>query len=68
MGNQSGNLRAQLVAGGECSDIEAAKQLIRDKFGVQILVVENSDERAALEHFMLAVLRARYSDKRGLAS
>lgn len=68
MGDQAGNLRAQLVAGGECSDVEAAKRLIRERFGVQILVVENSEERAALEHFMLAVLRPRYSDKRGVTA
>lgn len=62
MGNQAGNLRAQLVTGGECPDVDAAKLLIREKFGVQVLVVDNSDERARLEHFMLAVLRPRYSD------
>lgn len=68
MGDQASNLRAQLVAGGECSDVEAAKRMIRERFGVQLLVVENSEERASLEHFMLAVLRPRYSDKRGLTA
>jgi hypothetical protein len=66
MGDQPGNLRAQMVGGGECSDIEAAKQVIREKFGVQVLVIQDSVERASLEHFMLAVLRPRYSDKRGI--
>jgi hypothetical protein len=62
MGNQAGNLRAQLVAAGECADIEAAKRLIRGKFGVQVLVVENAEDRTWLEHFMLSVLTPRYSD------
>src|SRR6266853_2857791 len=60
MGNQSGNLRAQLVAGGECPDHESAKLLIRERLGVQILVVEDAEERARLEHFMLGVLWPRY--------
>ncbi len=62
MGNQSGNLRAQLIAGGECADLEAAKRFVRENLGVQVLVVENAEERAWLEHFMLGVLRPRYCD------
>jgi hypothetical protein len=62
MGNQAGNLRAQLVAGGACTDLEAAKELIRGSLAVQVLVVEEDSERAWLEHFMLGVLRPRYCD------
>lgn len=62
MGNQAGNLRAQLVAGGVCTDLETAKRLIRDSFAVQILAVEDEEERTWLEHFMLGVLRPRYCD------
>ncbi len=45
MGNQKGNLRAQLVEGGVCTDLEAAKQLIRGSLAVQILVVDDEQER-----------------------
>jgi hypothetical protein len=62
MGNQAGNLRAQLVADGVCADLEAAKRLIRDSLSVQFLVVEDEEERTWLEHFMLGVLRPRYCD------
>lgn len=61
MGNQTGNLRAQLVAAKTCTDLEAAKRLIRGSFAVQILVVEDDDERTWLEHFMLGILRPRFS-------
>jgi len=62
MGNQAGNLRAQLVVSGVCADLEAAKRLIRESLAVQILVIEDEEERAWLEHFMLGVLRPRYCD------
>lgn len=62
MGNQAGNLRAQLVAGGVCSDLEAAKGIIRGTLAVQVLRVEDEAERTWLEHFMLGVLRPRYCD------
>ena len=62
MGNQAGNLRAQLVNDGICSDLEGAKDLIRRDFVVQIFLLPDDKERALFEHFMLAVLRPRYSD------
>ena len=49
MGNQTGNLRAQLVAGGVCSDVGNAKRFIREHLAVQVFVVENPDERVWLE-------------------
>jgi len=62
MGNQTGNLRAQLVADGACADLEMAKRLIRESLAVQILPVDDEEERTWLEHFMLGVLRPRYCD------
>lgn len=62
MGDQTGNLRAQLVTDGVCSDLEAAKRLMRGSLAVQILAVEDEEERTWLEHFMLCVLRPRYCD------
>jgi hypothetical protein len=62
MGDQKGNLRAQLVKDGICPSLEAAKELMRRDFVVQIFPVPDAAERASLEHLMLAVLRPRYSD------
>jgi len=62
MGNQPGNLRAQLVAGGVCTDLEAAKRHIRGSLVVQIVVVEDAQDRTWLEHFMPGVIRPRYCD------
>jgi len=62
MGNQPGNLRAQFVAGGDCSDLESAKQYMRDSLVVQVLVANDAEERTWLEHFMLGVLRPQYCD------
>jgi hypothetical protein len=62
MGDQTGNLRAQLVGAGKCTDLEAAKRLIRERLEVQVLVVEDAEERAWLEHFMLGVLKPEYCD------
>jgi hypothetical protein len=62
MGDQHGNLRSQLVNGGMCSDLDAAKLYIRRSLAVQFLIVEDPDERAWLEHFMLGVLAPQYCD------
>lgn len=62
MGDQKGNLRAQLVADRVCADIESAKLFIRENLVVQVLVVENDQERTWLEHFMLGVLQPRFCD------
>lgn len=62
MGNQQGNLRAQLVSGGTCADMESAKAFIREKLAVQVLVVEDDVERIWVEHFVLSVLRPTYCD------
>jgi len=62
MGDQEGNLRTQLVNDGLCPNIEVAKRFIRDQLAVQVLVVDDRDERTWLEHFMLGVLRPKYSD------
>jgi len=63
MGNQAGNLPAQLVSGGDCVDLNAAKQFMRQSLAVQVLPIADAQERASLEHFILAVLQPRYSDK-----
>ncbi len=62
MGDQAGNLRRQLVAGGVCTDLEATKRYVRANLAVQVLAVEDAEDRAWLEHFMLGVLRPRYCD------
>ena len=56
-GDQTGNIRAQLVRAGRCQSSEAAKAFLRERCAVQILVIEDEAERKWAEHFMLAVLR-----------
>jgi hypothetical protein len=63
MGDQAGNLAPQLVRCGDCVDLRAAKQFIRENLVVQVLAVPDQRERAWLEHFILAVLRPRFSDR-----
>jgi len=67
MGNQPGNLRAQLVKDGICPHLKAAKDLIRRDLEVQIFLLADDKERALFEHFMIAVLRPRYSDENPLS-
>lgn len=62
MGSQTGNLRAQLVRGGICPDMEAAKTHMRRRLVVQVLVVHDDQKRASLEHMILAVLQPTYCD------
>jgi hypothetical protein len=62
MGNQNGNLRAQLVGSGQCRDMEHAKNWIRENCLVSFLELDDSSERANVEHFMLAVLKPRFCD------
>ena len=64
MGKQAGNLRSQLVKSGKVNDLDEAKEWIRQNCSVAYLednFMEGLDMRWA-EHFMLAVLRPRFSD------
>jgi len=62
MGDQPGNLRAQLVASGICSDLEGAKNWIRKNCSARFLEIPADSVRANFEHFMLAVLQPRFCD------
>ena len=66
MGNQSGNLRSQLVNAGVCVDLEEAKDWIRQHCAVRWIEKDVLDRIGVeinwAEHFMLAVLRPRFSD------
>jgi len=61
MGNQSGNLRKQLINGGVCQTLEEAKEHIRQYMQVQVLVIADNEQRKRAEYFMLAVLNPKYS-------
>ena len=63
MGDQSGNLRQQLIKDKICSRLEETKPWIRQHCQVQFLVIENGKERTIAEHLMLAVLQPRYADE-----
>lgn len=66
MGSQAGNLRAQLVKDGTVADLKEAKQWIRQNCLVQFLRKNRLDDKSIkmkwAEHFMLAVLRPRFSN------
>lgn len=62
MGSQPGNLRSQLVHDGVCSDSDEAKRWVQRHCRVRVLVVPDEEERRWGEHFMLSVLRPKYSD------
>jgi hypothetical protein len=60
MGNQSGNLRAQLVAAKTCKDLREAKTWVRANCSVRFLVVEDANALRWGEHFVLSVLRPTF--------
>ena len=62
MGNQNGNLRAQLVRSGRCSSMEETKRYIQDNCEVQFVIIEQDDARKWAEYFLLSVLRPDFSD------
>ncbi len=63
MGDQSGNLRQQLIKDKICARLEDTKPWIRQHCRVQFLVIENGKERTIAEHLMLAVWQPRYADE-----
>ena len=62
MGNQTGNLRAQLVGAGRCGTLDEAKDWIRGNCEVRFVVTNKDTDIRWIEHFMLAVLRPEFSD------
>lgn len=62
MGNQTGNIRSQLVRAGMCKDLDAAKSFLQSSCSVQWIVIEDKEERKWAEHFVLAVLQPTFSD------
>jgi hypothetical protein len=62
MGNQRGNLRAQLVTDGICPDIEQAKLWVSRYCVVQYFIVQEAELRRWAEYYMLSVLRPKYCD------
>ena len=62
MGDQKGNLRSQLVREAVCSDLEHAKQWIKNHCVVQYAVLKNETNMNRAEHFMLSMLRPRLSN------
>lgn len=62
MGNQSGNLRAQLVRAGRCESLDEAKDWIRANCEVRFVVTAEEADLRWIEHFMLAALRPEFSD------
>lgn len=62
MGNQSGNLRAQLVRAGWCASLDEAKEWIRSNCEVRFAIIDDIDDLWWIEHFVLAIIRPEFSD------
>lgn len=60
VGQQEGNLRAQLVESGFCPDKGLAKTWMQRNAAIRFLVVEDDATRTWAEYFMLSVLRPRF--------
>ena len=68
MGNQGGNLPAQLVKVGSALTLNAAKQWVRDhceaRWVAETIVIEKGLDLATAEHYLLAALRPKFTDGR----
>jgi hypothetical protein len=62
MGNQSGNIRSQLVKAKMCVDLDMAKDFLKNSCSVQWIEIQNNEERTWAEHFMLSIFQPRFSD------
>ena len=62
MGDQTRNLRAQLVQQGMCKSMEDTKPWIRSNCVVQYAIIEDDATRPWVEYMMLAVLQPKYCD------
>lgn len=62
MGNQSGNLRQQLVKDGRCVNLDQTKPWIRENCQVQFIIVEDAQERRWAEYFILSLLCPEFCD------
>src|SRR5213083_1015811 len=63
MRGQEGNLRKQLVKGGDCVSFQATQGWICENCRLQFLVIEDNRTRTLAEHFIIAVLKPKYVDE-----
>jgi hypothetical protein len=57
MGDQSGNIKGQLVRAGRFNTQDEAKAYLSNSCKVQFIIVEDESERKWLEHFIISVLQ-----------
>jgi uncharacterized protein (DUF1499 family) len=62
MGNQQGNIKAQLVEAGKFQNQEEAKEYLKAKCKVQFITIEDKNERKWTEHFIISILQPQFSD------
>ena len=62
MGDQEGNFRQQMVDCGRCANLGSAKQFLKDHCRVQLVVINDAEERKWIEHFILSILRPIHCD------
>jgi excinuclease UvrABC nuclease subunit len=62
MGDQTGNIKAQLVVARRFNTQDEAKAYLRNSCEVQFIIVADESERKWLEHFIISVLQPQFSD------
>ena len=62
MGDQRGNLRAQLVRAGRASDLQEAELWIQGQCAVQFLEIPDDEARHSAEHVILGLLQPEFGD------
>ena len=62
IGNQKGNIKAQLVKNGLVADQDEAKKYLEKQCKVQIIIIEDESERKWAEHFILGILQPQFTD------
>ena len=62
IGNQKGNIKAQLVKSGLFKDQDEAKKYLEEKCKVQFIIIEDENERKWAEYFILSILQPQFTD------
>ncbi len=62
IGNQKGNIKAQLVKSGRFKDQDEAKKYLEEKCKVQFIIMEDENERKWAEYFILSILQPQFTD------
>ncbi len=62
LGNQKGNIKAQLIKSGRCQDEDRAREYLEANCRVQFIVIEDENERKWAEYLILSILQPEFTD------